>query len=177
MQLMIDAATYEKILRVEVERKRALFSSWYEVFPRSTSPEPGRHGTSQGCRADDPLVAKMGFDILYFPPFILLEHRSGKVRTIHLVANPGEPGSPWAIGSHEGGHKAIHPELGSLEDFKMLIKKAADHNLEIALDLAYQCSQDHPVCKGASSMVYMAARWHCAICRESPQKNIRMFCR
>jgi starch synthase (maltosyl-transferring) len=142
-----NATTYKKILRVEVERKRALFSSWYEVFPRSTSPVSGRHGNLRDVEKIIPLVAKMGFDILYFPPIhpIGTSFRKGKDNS--PLAKPGEPGSPWAIGSHEGGHKAIHPELGSLEDFKKLIKKAAAYNLEIALDLAYQCSQDHPYVK------------------------------
>jgi starch synthase (maltosyl-transferring) len=139
-----DATTYEKILRVEVERKRALFSSWYEVFPRSTSPQPGRHGTFRDVENIIPLVAKMGFDILYFPPIhpIGVSFRKGKDNS--PAAEPGEPGSPWAIGGKEGGHKAIHPELGTLEDFHNVVKKAAEYEIEIALDLAYQCSQDHP---------------------------------
>ena len=139
-----DAATYEKILLVEVERKKALFSAWYEVFPRSTSPEPGRHGTFRDVEKVIPLIAKMGFDILYFPPVhpIGVSFRKGKDNS--PAAGPGEPGSPWAIGGKEGGHKAIHPELGTLEDFHSVVKTAADHDMEIALDLAYQCSQDHP---------------------------------
>ena len=139
-----DATTYDKILQVEVERKRALFSSWYEVFPRSTSPEPGRHGTFRDVENILPLVAKMGFDILYFPPIhpIGVSFRKGKDNS--PAAEPGEPGSPWAIGGKEGGHKAIHPELGTLEDFHNVVKKAAEYDIEIALDLAYQCSQDHP---------------------------------
>jgi starch synthase (maltosyl-transferring) len=138
------ATTYDKILQVEVERKRALFSSWYEVFPRSTSPEPGRHGTFRDVENILPLVAKMGFDILYFPPIhpIGVSFRKGKDNS--PAAEPGEPGSPWAIGGKEGGHKAIHPELGTLEDFHNVVKKAAEYDIEIALDLAYQCSQDHP---------------------------------
>ncbi|MFO7923263.1 MAG: alpha-1,4-glucan--maltose-1-phosphate maltosyltransferase [Bacteroidales bacterium] len=142
-----DATVYEKTLQAEVERKRALFSSWYEVFPRSTSSVPGRHGTFKDVENVIPLIAKMGFDILYFPPIhpIGISFRKGKDNA--PVAKAGEPGSPWAIGSKEGGHKAIHPELGSLEDFRNVIKKAAGYNIEIALDLAYQCSQDHPYVK------------------------------
>jgi starch synthase (maltosyl-transferring) len=141
------ASTYEKTLLVEVERKKALFSSWYEAFPRSTSPEPGKHGTFRDVENIIPLVAKMGFDILYFPPVhpIGVSFRKGKDNS--PVALPGEPGSPWAIGGEEGGHKAIHPELGTLEDFRSVVKTAGEHGLEIALDLAYQCSQDHPYLK------------------------------
>lgn len=139
-----DAAVYEKILRVNVERKRSLFSSWYELFPRSASPEQGKHGTFKDVEDVIPLVAKMGFDILYFPPIhpIGASFRKGKDNAPE--AGPDEPGSPWAIGSIEGGHKAIHPELGTLEDFRNVVKKAASYGIEIALDLAYQCSQDHP---------------------------------
>jgi starch synthase (maltosyl-transferring) len=139
-----DATTYEKVLLVEVERKKALFSAWYEVFPRSTSPEPGRHGTFKDVEKVIPLVAQMGFDILYFPPIhpIGVSFRKGKDNS--PTAAPGEPGSPWAIGGKEGGHKAIHPELGTLEDFRSVVKTASENNIEIALDLAYQCSQDHP---------------------------------
>jgi starch synthase (maltosyl-transferring) len=142
-----DATTYEKVLLVEVERKKALFSAWYEVFPRSTSPEPGRHGTFKDVEKVIPLVAQMGFDILYFPPIhpIGVSFRKGKDNS--PTTSPGEPGSPWAIGGKEGGHKAIHPELGTLEDFRSVVKTAAEHDIEIALDLAYQCSQDHPYVK------------------------------
>jgi starch synthase (maltosyl-transferring) len=142
-----DALTYEKTLLVEVERKRALFSSWYEVFPRSTSSEPGKHGTFSDVENIIPLVAKMGFDILYFPPIhpIGVSFRKGKDNS--PVAGPGEPGSPWAIGGAEGGHKAIHPELGTIADFRKVVKTAGEHGIEIALDLAYQCSQDHPYLK------------------------------
>ncbi len=139
-----DAAIYEKVLRVEVERRKALFSSWYEVFPRSTSPKPGKHGTFKDTEKILPLVAGMGFDILYFPPIhpIGVSFRKGKDNSPE--AKKGEPGSPWAIGGKEGGHKDIHPELGTLEDFRRLVRKAEGYGIEIALDLAYQCSQDHP---------------------------------
>ena len=142
-----DAAVYEKTLQVEVERKRALFSSWYEVFPRSTSSVPGRHGTFRDVEKVIPLVAEMGFDILYFPPIHPIGSSFRKGKDNAPEAGPDEPGSPWAIGSKDGGHKAIHPELGSLEDFRDVVKKAAGYGIEIALDLAYQCSQDHPYVK------------------------------
>ncbi len=139
-----DAATYEKTLMVEVERKKALFSSWYELFPRSTSAVPGKHGTFKDVENVIPLVAKLGFDILYFPPIHPIGSSFRKGKDNSPAAEPGEPGSPWAIGSEEGGHKAIHASLGTLDDFRNVIKKAADHDIEIALDLAYQCSPDHP---------------------------------
>ena len=140
----IDASVYEKVLRVEVERKKALFSSWYEVFPRSTSTVPGKHGTFRDVERILPLIDKMGFDILYFPPIHPIGSSFRKGKDNAPEAKKGEPGSPWAIGSKEGGHKAIHSGLGSLEDFRRLVKKAEGYGIEIALDLAYQCSQDHP---------------------------------
>ncbi len=142
-----DSSVYEQILHVEVERKRALFSSWYEVFPRSTSSVPGKHGTFRDVENIIPLVAEMGFDILYFPPIHPIGNSFRKGKDNSPIAKQGEPGSPWAIGNIEGGHKAIHPELGTLEDFRKVVSKASEYGLEIALDLAYQCSQDHPYVK------------------------------
>jgi len=135
---------FDRVLPVSVERKKARFSSWYEMFPRSASPEPGRHGTFRDLEARLPYVAGMGFDVLYLPPIhpIGKTHRKGRNNAVE--ANPGDPGSPWAIGSAEGGHKAIHPELGSMADFRRLVARAGDQGLEIALDLAFQCSPDHP---------------------------------
>jgi len=141
------AATYDKELLVIVDREKARFSTWYEMFPRSCAPEPGRHGTFKDCAARLPYVASMGFDVLYFPPIhpIGRAYRKGKNNT--LVAGPDDPGSPWAIGAAEGGHKAIHPQLGTLEDFRQLVTKAQEHGMEIALDLAFQCTPDHPYVK------------------------------
>jgi starch synthase (maltosyl-transferring) len=138
---------YEKVLRVEVSRKRALFSSWYEFFPRSAALKPHRHGTFKDCLKILPQIAEMGFDVVYFPPIhpIGLANRKGKNNAVKAVK--GEPGSPWAIGSAEGGHDAIHSELGSLDDFKVLLDKAEELGMEIALDLAFQCSPDHPYVK------------------------------
>ncbi len=142
-----SAATYEKLLPVVVDRRQALFSAWYEMFPRSCSPEPGRHGTFQDCELRLPYVAEMGFDVLYLPPIhpIGRVHRKGKNNAVE--AGPEDVGSPWAIGSEEGGHKSVHPQLGSLEDFKHLVAKAREFGLEIALDLAFQCAPDHPYVK------------------------------
>ena len=135
---------YDKQLPVVVDREKAAFSSWYEVFPRSCSPEQNRHGTFRDCEQWLPYIASMGFDVLYLPPIhpIGRTFRKGKNNT--LPAGPGDVGSPWAIGSAEGGHKSIHPELGTLEDFRRFLAKAADHGLEVALDIALQCSPDHP---------------------------------
>ena len=135
---------YERELQVVVDRKKARFSAWYEMFPRSCAPQPGQHGTFQDCIARLPYIAGMGFDVLYFPPIhpIGRAFRKGKNNT--LVAGADDPGSPWAIGAAEGGHTEIHPGLGSLADFQQLVQAAADHGIEIALDLAYQCTPDHP---------------------------------
>ena len=138
---------YDKTLRIAVDRKRAGFSAWYELFPRSCSAKPGVHGTFQDCLNWIPEIASMGFNVLYFPPIhpIGKTHRKGKNNAI--VANADDPGSPWAIGSEIGGHTAIHPELGSLTDFREVVKKAEEYGMEIALDIAFQCSPDHPYIK------------------------------
>lgn len=140
------ASTYEKELKVVVERERAQFSSWYELFPRSCG-QGGKHGTFQDCIQQLPYIAEMGFDVLYLPPIhpIGYQFRKGKNNT--LVPAPDDVGVPWAIGNADGGHKAIHPELGTLADFRELVAKAQTYGIEIALDLAYQCSPDHPYVK------------------------------
>ncbi len=138
---------HSRELLVCVERVKARFSAWYEFFPRSASATPGRHGTFQDLIARLPYVAEMGFDVLYLPPIhpIGQSHRKGKNNT--LEAQPQEPGSPWAIGDATGGHKAVHPELGTLQDFRSLVAAAQERGLEIALDIALQCSPDHPYLK------------------------------
>jgi starch synthase (maltosyl-transferring) len=132
------------VLRATVERERAAHGAWYEMFPRSAAADPGRHGTFADVRARLPYVASMGFDVLYLPPIhpIGTTHRKGRNNT--PLAAPGDPGSPWAIGAAEGGHDAVHPELGTLADFDRLVAAARGHDIEIALDLAFQCSPDHP---------------------------------
>lgn len=141
------ATTYHRELSLEVDRKKALFSTWYEFFPRSTAKKPGEHGTFKDCLDVLPYVANMGFDTLYFPPIhpIGTDHRKGKNNT--TTALPGDVGVPWAIGNKEGGHKDILPELGSFEDFKKLVKTAGEMGIEIALDFALQCSPNHPYVK------------------------------
>jgi starch synthase (maltosyl-transferring) len=135
--------TYEPALSVRVDRERARFGAWYELFPRSTA-EPGRHGTFKDLEKRLPYVASMGFDVVYLPPIhpIGKSFRKGPNNT--LTAGPGDPGSPWAIGAAEGGHKAVNPRLGTLADFEHLVAAAREHGLEIALDVAFQCSPDHP---------------------------------
>ena len=129
---------------LDVERKCAEFASWYELFPRSESGDAQRHGTFDDVIQRLPDIARMGFDVLYFPPIhpIGLTHRKGPNNS--LQAGPDDPGSPYAIGSDEGGHDAIHPLLGDLDDFRRLVEVAREHQLEIALDFAIQCSPDHP---------------------------------
>jgi starch synthase (maltosyl-transferring) len=131
-------------LRVIVDRQAALFSAWYELFPRSQSGTPARSGTFDDVIARLPYVRDMGFDVLYFPPIHPIGRTNRKGRNNSLVAGPDDPGSPYAIGSELGGHTAIHPELGTLEDCRRLVEAAHDHELEIALDFAIQCSPDHP---------------------------------
>jgi starch synthase (maltosyl-transferring) len=141
------ATTYARELRVVVDRKKTRFSAWYETFPRSCAREPGRHGTFRDCEAHLPYIADMGFDILYLPPIHPIGRTHRKGRNNNPVAGLEDPGSPWAIGSEEGGHKTIHPQLGTLNDFCHLMAKAKEHGIEIALDLAFQCTPDHPYVK------------------------------
>lgn len=139
-----NETTYGRELRITVDPELARFSAWYELFPRSTSPDPNRHGTFKDCEAVLPYVADMGFNILYLPPIhpIGRSHRKGKNNAV--AAEPADVGSPWAIGSDEGGHRDIHSELGTPEEFRSFVKTARGHGLEVALDIAFQCSPDHP---------------------------------
>jgi starch synthase (maltosyl-transferring) len=138
------ATRYERSPQIAVDREKARFSAWYELFPRSCGTRPGAHGTFADCEARLPYVAGMGFDVLYLPPIhpVGTTFRKGKNNVVE--AGPGDAGSPWAIGSQEGGHTAIHPQLGTLEDFQRLVRRAKEHGIEIALDIAFQCTPDHP---------------------------------
>ncbi|HEY9599733.1 MAG TPA: alpha-1,4-glucan--maltose-1-phosphate maltosyltransferase, partial [Cyanophyceae cyanobacterium] len=140
------ATTYEKLLKITVDREKARFSTWYELFPRSCGV-PGQHGTFSDCIARLPYIADMGFDVLYLPPIhpIGITFRKGKNNT--TIAEPGDVGVPWGIGNPEGGHKTIHSKLGTLDDFRELVTKAQSYGIDIALDLAFQCSPDHPYAK------------------------------
>ncbi|MFN3637342.1 MAG: alpha-1,4-glucan--maltose-1-phosphate maltosyltransferase [Chloroherpetonaceae bacterium] len=139
--------TQSHIYRVTVDPPKAGFSTWVEIFPRSWSQTPYQHGTFKDCERLLPEFAEMGFDVLYLPPIhpIGITKRKGKNNS--TVAQAGDVGSPWAIGSKEGGHKAIHPELGTLEDFRHLVQTAKSFGIDIALDIAFQCSPDHPYVK------------------------------
>jgi starch synthase (maltosyl-transferring) len=140
-------ARYEKELAVVVDPEKARFSAWYEMFPRSCTTDPKRHGTFRDCIDRLPYIAGMGFDILYLPPIHPIGRAERKGKNNSTTPLPGDTGSPWAIGATEGGHKAIHPELGSLEHLKALIGKAKELGIDVALDIAYQCSPDHPYVK------------------------------
>src|SRR6202050_2642152 len=131
-------------LIIDVERLAAGFSSWYELFPRSQSPRPGEHGTFDDVIARLPALRAMGFDVLYMPPIHPIGRSFRKGRNNALQAEPRDPGSPYAIGAEEGGHTALHPQLGDMSAFRRLLKAAAEHGMEVALDFAIQCSRDHP---------------------------------
>ncbi|MES1178166.1 MAG: alpha-1,4-glucan--maltose-1-phosphate maltosyltransferase [Myxococcales bacterium] len=139
-----EASRLERPLEVYVDRAEAVFSAWYELFPRSQGKDPNKHGTFADTTRRLPEIAAMGFDVIYLPPIhpIGVTHRKG--RNNSPTCEPGDVGSPWAIGGKEGGHTAVHPELGTLADFEVLVASARDFGLEIALDFALQCSPDHP---------------------------------
>ena len=141
------ATTYERELAVQVDPEPARFSAWYEMFPRSFALEPGRHGTFRDLSSQLSRVVEMGFDILYFPPIHPIGTTCRKGKNNNPACQPGDPGSPWGIGSTEGGHKAVHPDLGTLEDFRRLVEQARQHGIRVALDIAFQCSPDHPYVK------------------------------
>ena len=134
-------------LKAFVDRKKALFSTWYEFFPRSASEEPGKHGTFKDCEKLLPRVAAMGFDTLYFPPIHPIGEVNRKGKNNATTAEPGDVGSPWGIGSQFGGHKATHPDLGTIADFKSLVATAKELGIEIAMDYALQAAPDHPYVK------------------------------
>ncbi|MBB6507533.1 starch synthase (maltosyl-transferring) [Rhizobium soli] len=148
-ELMVEAdrrphRVRSTLIPVDAERTAAAFASWFQVFPRSQSGDANRHGTFDDVIARLPAIREMGFDVLYFPPVhpIGSTNRKGKNNT--LTPAPDDPGSPYAIGSEDGGHDAIHPALGTFEDFRRLVDAAKEHGLELALDLAIQASPDHP---------------------------------
>ena len=138
------ATELDRELVLVVDPVRARFSSWYEFFPRSTAQTPGQHGTFADCEKRLEYVAEMGFDVAYVPPVhpIGMKFRKGKNNT--TTPEPGDVGSPWAIGAPEGGHKSTHPELGTVEQFRRFVSKAAELGIQVALDIAFQVSPDHP---------------------------------
>jgi starch synthase (maltosyl-transferring) len=132
---------------ITVDRKRAVFGAWYEMFPRSQGLDAKKSGTFDDCIRRLPDIQAMGFDVVYFPPIhpIGLTHRKGKNNA--LTAKKGEPGSPYAIGSEQGGHKAVHPQLGTMDDFRRFVEAAKARGMDVALDFAVQVSRDHPYIK------------------------------
>jgi starch synthase (maltosyl-transferring) len=134
---------YRELL-IEVDRPRAACSAWYEMFPRSAAAEEGKHGTFRDVEAHLPRIARMGFDVLYFPPIHPIGVTYRKGRNNRPDAEAGDAGSPWAIGSAEGGHKDVHPQLGTVEDFERVLAKAKEAGIEVAMDIAFQASPDHP---------------------------------
>jgi starch synthase (maltosyl-transferring) len=139
-----DMLARSPTLPLLVERVRARYSSWYEMFPRSTAASPEAHGSFADCERQLPYVAKMGFDVLYLPPIYPIGQTERRGPNNRPQAGTGDPGSPWAIGASEGGHKSIHPQLGSLSDFRRLVERAQALGIELAVDIAFQCSPDHP---------------------------------
>ncbi len=138
------STSFDRVLRVIVDRERARFGAWYEMFPRSSGPDPSRSATFAEAAGMLPYIASMGFDVLYLPPVHPIGRTFRKGRNNSLTAQPDEPGSPWAIGSEAGGHTAVEPGLGTIEDFDRFVAAASAHGLEIALDIAFQTSPDHP---------------------------------
>ena len=136
--------TYQKELEVVVDPQKALFSTWYEFFPRSCPSRENQQGTFKDVAKIIPEIARMGFDVIYLPPIHPIGKTNRKGKNNSPVSGPEDIGSPWAIGSEEGGYKAIHPSLGTFEDFKRFVDKAKQQGIEVALDLAFQCSPDHP---------------------------------
>jgi starch synthase (maltosyl-transferring) len=137
------AAQYKE-LKVIVDRERARFAAWYEFFPRSAGTQPGVHGTFADAERRIPDIASLGFDVVYLPPIHPIGTAFRKGRNNAAQAEPGDVGSPWAIGSGEGGHTVVHPQLGSLDDFRRFVRTVREHGMEVALDYALQLSPDHP---------------------------------
>jgi starch synthase (maltosyl-transferring) len=140
----VAVTSSEKMLRVVVEPVRARFGAWYEMFPRSAGPDPTRSATFDEAAGRLPEIAAMGFDVLYLPPIHPIGRTFRKGPNNTLTAGPNDPGSPWAIGGREGGHMSVEPGLGTIDDFDRFVERARALGIEIALDLAYQCSPDHP---------------------------------
>jgi starch synthase (maltosyl-transferring) len=138
------SVTYDHVLRVWADRERARFGSWYEMFPRSAGADADRSATFDQAAGRLEDIAAMGFDVVYLPPIHPIGRTHRKGRNNSLAVSPGDPGSPWAIGGPEGGHTAVAPGLGTVADFDRFVAAAAEHRLEVALDLAFQCSPDHP---------------------------------
>ncbi len=160
---------YDRVLEVVVDRVKARFAAWYELFPRSYG-ESGRHGTFRDVIGELPRIAAMGFDTLYLPPIHPIGRTNRKGRNNSLVAGEGDPGSPWAIGAAGGGHTAVHPELGTLEDFRALIAAAGERGIEVAIDFAIQASPDHPWVKDHPGYFFVLPDGHIKYAENPPKK-------
>lgn len=141
------ARRYDKVLEVFADREKARFSAWYEFFPRSAKRDGVTHATFRDAEGWLPYIQQLGFDTVYLPPIHPIGRTARKGKNNSLAAAADDVGSPWAIGASEGGHKAVHPKLGTLEDFRHFVETAQAHGIEVALDLAFQCSPDHPYVK------------------------------
>jgi starch synthase (maltosyl-transferring) len=141
------STTYPKTLGIVVDRERARYGAWYEMFPRSQGTEPGESATFADCERRLPEIASLGFDVVYLVPIHPIGETHRKGRNNAIVAGPNDPGSPYAIGSEEGGHRSVHPDLGTLEDFRHFVEACRGHGMEVALDFAIQGSPDHPYIK------------------------------
>ena len=138
------ATRYDRVLEVVVDPVRARFAAWYEIFPRSQGTDPTRGATFRECAARVPAIQAMGFDVIYMPPIHPIGSTNRKGRNNTRVAKPGDPGSPYAIGAPEGGHMAVEPSLGTLDDFDDFVRVCRQHGMQVALDFAIQASPDHP---------------------------------
>jgi starch synthase (maltosyl-transferring) len=163
-------ATRSGTFEIVADRARAGFASWYELFPRSQGRVPGHHGTFRDVQERLREVAQMGFDVVYLPPIHPIGRVHRKGRNNARTCEPGDVGSPWAIGSDEGGHDAIHPELGTLDDFRSLVRTAAELGMEIALDFALQCAPDHPWAKEHPEWFFIRADGSIRYAENPPKK-------
>ena len=141
------AKRYDKVLEVFADREKGRFGAWYEFFPRSAKRDGKTHATFKDAEGWLPYIQQLGFDVIYLPPIHPIGRKARKGKNNSLKAGPDDVGSPWAIGAAEGGHKAVHPQLGTLEDFRHFVEAAQAHGIEVALDVAFQCSPDHPYVK------------------------------
>ncbi|TVR96455.1 MAG: alpha-1,4-glucan--maltose-1-phosphate maltosyltransferase [Rhodospirillales bacterium] len=175
------AIRYDKELEVMVDRLQARYAAWYEMFPRSQGQIPGRSATFADCEARLPEVRRMGFDVVYFVPIHPIGRTFRKGRNNTLNAGPDDPGSPYAIGGPEGGHTAIHPELGTLEDFRRFVAACHAQGMEVALDFAVQCSPDHPWIKDHPEWFLFRADGSIKYAENPPKKyqdivNVDFYC-
>ncbi len=161
---------YAHNLRVIVEPPSARFASWYEMFHRSQGKIPGRSATFKDMEKRLPEIAKLGFDVIYLPPIHPIGKTNRKGRNNSLTAGPDSPGSPWAIGNENGGHKSVNPELGTLDDFRWFVNKAKNFGINIAIDIALNCSPDHPYVKEHPGWFYHRKDGTIAYAENPPKK-------